>query len=76
MEYPVFSIDGRWLVEGRGITPDLVVDNLPYATFNGKDLQLETAIEFLQKKIRQEPIPPLKAKPFPPNLGTGEDINR
>ena len=52
--------DGEWLIEGHGFEPDIVVDNLPHATFNGKDAQLEAAIEFLQKKISEDPreVPP------------------
>ncbi len=30
--------DGEWLIEGHGVEPDMVVDNLPHATFNGGDL--------------------------------------
>ena len=31
----------RWLIEGHGVDPDIVVDNLPHATFKGEDAQLE-----------------------------------
>ncbi|MBD3674628.1 MAG: PD40 domain-containing protein [Planctomycetaceae bacterium] len=48
--------DGEWLIEGRGVEPDIVVDNLPHETFLGRDRQLEVAIEYLQKKIAEEPI--------------------
>jgi len=64
-EFPVYSMDGEWLVEGYGINPTIEVDNLPHATFNGDDAQLEAAIKYLQQKIEQEPIPEMKAKPFP-----------
>ena len=36
--------------------PDIVVDNPPHATFKGEDAQLDAAIEFLRKKIREEPV--------------------
>jgi hypothetical protein len=32
------------------------VDNLPHATFKGKDAQLEAAIKHLQKEIKEKPI--------------------
>jgi len=64
---PVFDLDGEWIVEGYGINPTIEVDNLPHATFNGADAQLEAAIKYLQQKIEQEPIPELNAKPFPEN---------
>ncbi len=28
---------GKWLIEGHGVDPDIVVDNLPHATFGGAD---------------------------------------
>uniref|UniRef100_UPI0040474B33 S41 family peptidase n=1 Tax=Shewanella sp. TaxID=50422 RepID=UPI0040474B33 len=28
-EYPQYAIDGRWIVEGHGVEPDIEVDNLP-----------------------------------------------
>jgi len=52
-----------WVVEGDGITPDIIVDNLPHATFAGKDAQLEAAVDYLLKKIAEEPIPPLTEPP-------------
>lgn len=60
-----YGPDGKWLVEGMGHVPDIEVDNLPYETFNGKDAQLDVAIEFLKKKIAEDPkdIPPPPAYP-------------
>ena len=51
----VYGPDGDWLIEGHGFEPDIVVDNLPHATFKGKDAQLEAAIAHLQKLIAQDP---------------------
>ncbi|MFQ6371178.1 S41 family peptidase [Shewanella sp. YIC-542] len=58
-EYPQYAMDGRWIVEGRGVSPDVEVDNLPLATFRGKDAQLQQAINYLQDKLKSEPIAPL-----------------
>jgi tricorn protease len=58
----VYGDDGTWLIEGHGFEPDIVVDNLPHATFNGKDAQLEAAIEHLQKMIAEDP----RKMPQPP----------
>lgn len=38
------------------------VDNLPHATFMGKDAQLEAAIKHLQDLIKEDP----RAVPAPP----------
>jgi tricorn protease len=60
-----YGPEGRWLVEGVGHVPDIEVDNLPYETFNGKDAQLDEAINILKKKIINEPkeIPIVPAYP-------------
>lgn len=64
-EIGVFGPEGEWLIEGHGVDPDIVVDNLPHATFLGKDTQLEAAIAYLQKKIKDEPVevPPTPKRP-------------
>ncbi len=64
-EFGVFGPEGEWLIEGHGVEPDIVVDNLPYATAQGQDAQLEAAIEFLQRKIEEEPIEDLIAPRYP-----------
>ncbi|SNR74311.1 tricorn protease [Maribacter sedimenticola] len=58
----VYSEDGEWIIEGHGFEPDIVVDNLPHATFNGEDAQLNAAIEFLKKQIKEDP----REVPAPP----------
>lgn len=69
-----YSIDGRWILEGRGVSPDVEVENLPNAAFRGEDAQLKTAVEVLTQTIAAKPVPPLVPKPLPP-LGTpGEDV--
>ena len=35
-ETGVYGPEGEWLIEGHGVDPDIVVDNLPHATFNGE----------------------------------------
>jgi tricorn protease len=69
-ESGVYSPEGEWLIEGWGVEPDVVVDNLPHATFLGRDAQLEAAIEFLMRKIEQEPVPDL-APPDHPDKSLG-----
>ena len=49
--------EGQWLIEGHGVDPDMVVDNLPHATFEGKDAQLDAAIAYLQEEIKEQPDP-------------------
>ena len=61
----VYGPEGEWLIEGHGVEPDIVVDNLPHETFNGRDAQLEAAIELLQKRIEEEPIDPWEPPAHP-----------
>ncbi len=63
-EYGVYGPEGVWLIEGHGVDPDIVVDNLPHATFKGKDAQLEAAIKHVQKMIKEKPV-----EPVPPPKG-------
>ena len=58
-----YGPEGRWLVEGHGVDPDIVVDNLPHATFLGADAQVDAAVKHLQDLIAKDPRPvPLKPK--------------
>jgi tricorn protease len=47
--------DGKWLIEGRGVEPDVVVDNLPHESFSGSDTQLQAALKELQDEIKADP---------------------
>jgi tricorn protease len=64
-ETGVYGPEGKWLIEGHGVDPDIVVDNLPYATWQGKDAQLDAAIDYLKKLIAAEPVEVPQAPPHP-----------
>jgi tricorn protease len=64
-EFGVYGPEGTWLIEGRGVEPDFVVDNLPYETYQGKDAQLQFAVDYLQKQIKANPVIVPKAPPHP-----------
>jgi tricorn protease len=57
--------DGKWLIEGHGVDPDMVVDNLPRGTSEGKDDQLDAALKELEQEIQAEPRPVPKAPQHP-----------
>ena len=54
------------MVEGIGVVPDIEVDNPPNASYKGEDKQLETAINYLQKKLKEQPIKALRPQAIPP----------
>src|SRR5436305_14592348 len=64
-ESGVFGPETKWLIEGRGVEPDITIDNLPYETFKGKDAQLEYAVDYLKKQIKDDPVVIPQAPPHP-----------
>lgn len=64
-EIGVYGPEGKWLIEGHGVEPDIVVDNPPHATFEGHDAQLEAAVKHLEALIQKDPrpVPPHPAYP-------------
>jgi tricorn protease len=61
----VYGPEGEWLIEGHGVEPDVEIDNLPHATFNGGDAQLDAALEYLLEEIRKDPRPVPQPPPYP-----------
>ena len=64
-EFGVYGPVGEWLIEGWGVEPDIVVDNLPHETFAGRDRQLEEAVRTLLDKLEREPVPQPQIPPRP-----------
>ncbi len=73
-EFPQYGLDGRWLIEGRGVSPDVDVVNPPVATWRGADAQLDAALRYLEERMATEPLPPLKPQPLPPLGEHGRDV--
>jgi len=65
-ETPQYGLDGHWLIEAVGVSPDVEVDNLPHESFNGSDRQLDTAINWLRRKLDSDPVRPLQRGVIPP----------
>lgn len=61
-----FDMAGHWIIEGHGVAPDIKVENPPHASATGSDAQLEAALEYLEQKLAEEPVPPLEAGPIAP----------
>jgi tricorn protease len=71
-ETGVYGPEGQWLIEGHGVDPDIVVDNLPHAAFKGHDAQLEAAVKYLQDEIKKKPVPVPPAPKYPNKKTTSE----
>jgi len=54
-----------WRIENEGITPDITVDQLPAEINQGKDPQLEKAIEQVMQEINANPPLTPKRPPYP-----------
>jgi len=59
------DVDGKWVIEGHGVDPDIVVENDPKSVIAGKDPQLERGVAELLKKMDAEPMR-LPKKPADP----------
>jgi tricorn protease len=64
-EFALYGLDSQWLIENRGVAPDIEVDNRPDLVMKGHDPQLEKAIELVTKEIQEHPM---KLPPRPPDL--------
>jgi tricorn protease len=61
----IVNLEGKYVVEGRGVEPDIVVDEDVSQQLAGKDPQLDKAIEVLGKEIQAHP---LTLPPQPPGV--------
>ena len=60
-----YDLNSQWIVENRGVQPDIVVENRPEQVVKGEDPQLEKAIEVVMKDIQAHPK---TLPPRPPDL--------
>lgn len=64
-----YDVDGNWAVEGEGVAPDIEVIQHPKLVSQGKDPQLERAVEEAMKQLKvkefelmPEPAAPIRSK--------------
>jgi tricorn protease len=61
-----YAPGGDWLVENRGVAPDIEVEQDPQAMRQGHDPQLEKAVEVVMKLLQESrPVPGPGHPPFP-----------
>ena len=73
-EFSLYGLDSKWVIENRGVAPDIEVDNRPDLVREGRDPQLEKAIELVMKQIQENPptLPPRPPDLPPYPSGPGE----
>jgi tricorn protease len=64
-EFALYGLDSKWLIENRGVAPEVEVDNRPDLVMAGQDPQLETAIRMVTEEMNKHPK---KLPPRPPDL--------
>jgi tricorn protease len=65
-EFSRYDVEGKeWIMEGKGVEPDIYVDNDPAKEFAGDDQQLDKAIEVVLDLLKKNPpvVPP--PPPYP-----------
>ena len=60
-----FNTEGEWDVENRGVAPDIEVEFDPQAWRQGRDPQLEKAVEVVMAALQKNPPPKPKLPPYP-----------
>jgi tricorn protease len=55
--FAMYSADGRWLVEGHGVDPDIAVEDDPAKMMDGGDPQLDRAVEEALRLLKEKPAP-------------------
>jgi tricorn protease len=69
----IYGLDGDWEVENQGVGPDVEVDLEPAAWRQGRDSQLEKAIEVVMQQLKQHPLLEIK-RPSYPNYHQHDDL--
>jgi len=64
-EFAPFDENGKWVIEGHGVDPDIVVDNDPAKEYAGEDQQLNKAIEVILEQLKDAKPPMEVPKEFP-----------
>ena len=59
----IYSPDGEWEVENEGVAPDIEVEMTPKLVIEGRDPQLEKAVEVVLEELKRHPV---KKVPRPP----------
>ncbi|HSS47666.1 MAG TPA: S41 family peptidase [Thermoanaerobaculia bacterium] len=65
------SLEGKWIIEGHGVDPDIVVENDIKSVLGGHDPQLERGVAEVMKKIVSDPKA-FPKRPEPPVRTQGQ----
>ena len=63
--WAIYGLNGEWEVENHGIIPDYEVELDPKAAREGRDPQLEKAVEVVLEEMKKNPPPVYKRPAYP-----------
>ncbi len=50
------DVEGNWIIEGKGVSPDIEVENDPASVIAGHDLQLERGVQEVLRRMQEHPM--------------------
>jgi tricorn protease len=65
-EFSRYDLEGtEWIMEGKGVEPDIFVDNDPATELAGVDQQLNRAIDEIMSELKKNPVKMPPPPPYP-----------
>jgi tricorn protease len=71
--FAFYNPEGQWEVENHGVAPDVEIELDPKAWREGRDLQLEKAVDWLLQELKKNP-PKIPRRPPYPNYHNGRPV--
>lgn len=71
--FGIYDENGKWIIEGLGVSPDIEVVDRPEQLAKGIDPGIEKAIEVLLEELKQNPTKKVKAPTPPDRSGWNEN---
>ena len=66
-----YETDGTWGIEGHGVDPDIEVIADPSKMQNGRDIQIDAAVQYLLEELEKNPPQEPKRPADPDRSGMG-----
>lgn len=70
--YGMYTLDGKWAIEGEGVLPDIDVPSDPNLFVKGIDPQMDRAIQYLLEEVKKHPRPDVRPPKDRVRVGKGE----
>ena len=67
--FGIYSKEGQWIVEGHGVDPDIEVLDDPALLAQGKDPQLDRAIQEVEAALKRHPVVATPKPAYPNRSG-------